>query len=326
MAEFAEGIRFPSRSLAYGCHMSRDSLPQLQSLVFFESAARLLNFTAAAEELGTTQPAVSHRVRKMEESLGIPLFRRLHRGVVLTDEGQRMYETVRDSLEAIRLTTTQVSAARSHETLTLVTDFGFAKFWLMPRLPALKASLPGLQLRILTSQSEFDPRSDEADVAILFGHGNWSGSCSTQLFGEQVVPVCSPVLLARCGPLSGPENLFCVPLLHLEGAESGRWLDWDDWFREQGSAQRNRVPNLGFNDYSLVIQAALAGQGVALGWTPLVDDLLRDGQLVVAMDKPVRTGRGYHLITPNRKNLSGSRLRFHEWIVGECGGNPPLHA
>lgn len=303
--------------------MSRDSLPQLQSLVFFESAARLLNFTAAAEELGTTQPAVSHRVRKMEESLGIPLFRRLHRGVVLTDEGQRMYETVRDSLEAIRLTTRQVSATRRHETLTLITDFGFAKFWLMPRLPALKARLPGLELRILTSQSEFDPRKDKADLAILFGPGAGEGGESTLLFRERVVPVCSPALLERHGPLGGAEDLYGLPLLHLEGDEPGRWLEWDDWFRAQGLDGRNTLPKLGFNDYSLVIQAALAGQGVALGWAPLVDDLLADGQLVAAVNRPVRTDRGYQLVRPAHKRLAGAGLRFHDWIVGECGSRLP---
>lgn len=298
--------------------MTRDPLPQLQSLVYFESAARLLNFTAAAEELGTTQPAVSHRVRKMEESLGIPLFRRLHRGVVLTDEGRLMYETVRDSLEAIRLTTTQVSATRSHETLTLLTDFGFAKFWLMPRLPSLQARLPGLQLRILTSQSEFDPRSDQVDLAILFGAGTWAGCSSRLLFPERVVPVCSPSLLARFGPIERPSQLALLPLLHLEGADSGRWLEWSDWFAAQGLAPGNAVPNLGFNDYSLVIQAALAGQGVALGWAPLVDDLLRQGELVPAIDLPHVTHRGYHLVAPGRGAMGGARLRFHDWVRSEC--------
>ena len=260
----------------------------------------------------------------MEESLGIPLFRRLHRGVVLTDEGRRMYETVRDSLDAIRVTTTQVSATRSHESLTLLTDFGFAKFWLMPRLPLLKARLPGLQLRILTSQSEFDPRSDQADLAILFGSGLWSGCSSRLLFAERVVPVCSPALLARSGPLKRPAQLAALPLLHLEGTESGRWLEWSDWFAAQGLTPRHSVPNLGFNDYSLVIQAALAGEGIALGWAPLVDELMACGELVPAINLPLSTPRGYHLVAPGRGPMGGTRLRFHDWIRSQCAAPIPV--
>ncbi len=143
------------------------NLPQLQSLVYFESAARLLNFTPAAEELGTTQPAISQRVRAMEEHLGVSLFQRLHRGVKLTHEGERLYQTVRDSLDALNQATAQVRPQEDKRLLTIATDFGFAKLWLMPRMHALRRLMPELQLRVLTWQDEIDDRRGEVDLHII---------------------------------------------------------------------------------------------------------------------------------------------------------------
>lgn len=292
-------------------------LPQLQSLVYFESAARHLNFTAAAEELGTTQPAVSHRVRSMEEHLGVSLFFRQHRGVKLTEEGSRLYQTVRQSLDALRLTTEAVRVQDEQRSLTLATDFGFAKLWLMPRIRDLQQAIPGLQLRILTSQDQIDPRQETIDFSIHF-NGPMADPNAELLFPEYVVPVCSPALLDRHSPIRSTDDLARLPLLHLQQVEPTRWLDWDEWFRLQGGHPGTVSSNLTFNDYSMVIQAAISGNGVALGWAPLVDELLEQGQLAVAYDRPVKTARGCFLITPPFSRTSGLRARFRDWLLSEC--------
>jgi LysR family glycine cleavage system transcriptional activator len=291
-------------------------LPQLQSLVYFESAARHLNFTAAAEELCTTQPAVSHRIRSMEEHLGVALFVRQHRGVKLTAEGTRLYHTVRESLAALRRTTEEVRIQESQRTLTVATDFGFAKFWLMPRIAELRRAIPGLQLRILTSQEEKSPGEDEVDVSIVFG--NEPGDPDARLlFREKVVPVCSPGLLAYGVPRS-PAELAGMPLLHLQQTRQTRWSNWPEWFAAQGIAYESAAANITFNDYSLVIQATQQGQGVALGWAPLVDALLERGDLMLACDQALHTERGYYLVATRSMHPDGLVSRLCAWILQQC--------
>lgn len=299
---------------------SHRQLPQLQSLVYFESAARHLNFTSAAEELGTTQPAVSHRIRNMEEHLGISLFMRQHRGVKLTAEGLRLYQTVRESLEALRITTAEVRIQDEQRTLTLATDFGFAKLWLLPRIHELRRAVPNVQLRILTSQEEIDPRKDEVDLSVLFNNAPTAGDVSL-LFREKVVPVCSPGLLRQQRAVRNVGELAELPLLHLEQANPKRWMNWNEWFAAQGIAPPAASAHLIFNDYSLIIQAAIAGHGVALGWAPLVDDLLDRGELAIAYDRPVQTARGYFLVTPRPGQLVGPRAKVRDWIICECAKN-----
>lgn len=291
-------------------------LPPLQALVFFEAAARHQNFTAAAQELGATQPAVSQRVAWLEEDLGVALFKRQHRGVALTAEGLRLFEAVREGLDVIGDAAVELRASRSHPVLTVATDFGFAAYWLMPRLNALRELAPELDVRIMTSQNGFDLRKEPVDVAITFGAGQWPGCEAALLFPEVVRPVCSPVFAERHGLNGGVEQLMKLPLLHLERPEAARWLSWPDWFALHGLPISHGHHDVTFNNYPLVIQAALAGQGVALGWTPLVDDLLEAGQLV-ALNPPDRSECGYFLVLPKTARLTGVLAVFRRWLLTE---------
>jgi putative choline sulfate-utilization transcription factor len=297
---------------------NQERLPPLQSLAFFECAARHGNFTSASQELQTTQPAVSHRISQLEEDLGVSLFLRQHRGVSLTEDGRRLFEAVRDSLDAIRKVTTSLRTRRTRTTLTLATDFGFAGFWLMPRLGGLQQLLPQVDICIVTSQGDFDARQNQADIAIAFGAGQWSGCEALKLFPEQVVPVCSPAFLAAHAPLSSPAELSALPLLHVQGALPERWVCWHDWFHAQHRPAAHTGRDLIFNTYSLVIQAALAGQGVALGWFPLINDMLKSGQLVIALPIPLLTERGYYLVEPQQRQASDALDIFHHWLLAEC--------
>ena len=296
----------------------QDRLPPMQALSAFESAARLASFTAAARELGATQPAVSQRIVQLETELGAPLFERGPRGVTLTGDGERLYEAVRRSLDAIRVATADIRARRASGALTLLTDYGFATYWLMPRLSRLKEAMPDVSVKIVTSQQGFDPQRDHADIAIAFGEGDWSPCTSTRLFAEEVTPVCSPKFAAAHPRIANATDLAQLPLLHLQPTDPERWLAWDSWFAAQGIAHAGSGTSMSFNSYVLVIHAALMNEGVALGWTPLVDELVASGQLVRLIDTPVVTPRGYFLVCPPARPEAAAVPQFRRWLQGEC--------
>ncbi|BCQ24800.1 LysR family transcriptional regulator [Caballeronia sp. NK8] len=295
-----------------------DRLPPMQALLMFESAARLASFTAAARELGSTQPAVSQRVVQLEESLGAALFERGHRGVTLTEDGARLFDAVRRGLDVIRAATSDIRSRHAQRTLTLSTDFGFATYWLMPRLPQFKALMPDVDVKIITSQSLPSASGDHADVVIVFGdtQTEWGNRSAVKLFPERVMPVCSPALIAgRSAPVS-PADLAGLPLLHLEPTLPERWLSWSAWFEAHGLAAPPTQGGFTFNSYALVAHAAVMGQGVALGWAPLIDELIATGQLVALCDAPLVTDRGYVLVTA-REPTAAVRA-FSEWLLDEC--------
>ncbi len=290
-------------------------------LSVFESAARLASFTAAARELGSTQPAVSQRIVQLEVELGTPLFERGHRGVTLTADGLRLYEAVRQSLGTIRDAVTEIRAARAKGALTILTDAGFATYWLVPRLMDLRRLLPDVTVKVVTSQSAFDPRRDHADVAIAFGEGDWSPCTATRLFQEQVVAVCSPAFRQAHPEIATPADLRTAPLLHVQPTEPERWLGWNGWFAMHGLSAPPDEHGSTFNSYALVMHAALTHQGVALGWLPLVDELVRSGQLVTLFDEPVTTPRGYFLVCPPARPETPAAPAFRRWLFAACASS-----
>ncbi|WP_227244840.1 choline sulfate utilization transcriptional regulator [Paraburkholderia caribensis] len=294
-----------------------DRLPPMQTLSAFESAARLASFTAAARELGSTQPAVSQRIVQLEEDLGAPLFERGHRGVTLTPEGVLLYEAVRSGLDTIREATTEIRARRATGALTILTDAGFATYWLLPRLARLKASMPGANVKIVTSQLGYDPHRDHADIAIAFGDGHWPPCTSTRLFAEAVTPVCSPAFRDLHASVRVAADLAALPLLHVQPTDPERWLAWHTWFAAHGLQAPENSQAMMFNSYSLVVQAALMGQGVALGWTPLTDELIASGLLVHLLDTPVTTERGYYLVCPPARPAPAAVPLFRRWVFNE---------
>lgn len=305
--------------------MGKDRLPPLRTLLFFEAAGRLLSFSAAARELACTQSAVSHQIGWLEADLGTALFRRLHRGVALTPDGVRLYEATREALDGIGDAVTRIRDRQRPGVLNVATDFGFASGWLLPRLGALRQLLPELDVRIVTTQNAIDLRREAADIAITFGHGHWPGCEAELLFPERVLPVCSPAFRASRAPFAtgaagaaaDPADLASLPLLHLECIGPAAWLSWGDWFTLHGLPVPAGGHDLTFNNYPLVLQAALMGQGVALGWSPLIADLMRDGHLVALFDRPVQTERGYFLVVSNRRTPDERRDRFRRWVVEE---------
>ncbi|MDR5808862.1 choline sulfate utilization transcriptional regulator [Caballeronia sp. LZ019] len=292
----------------------QDRLPPMQALLIFESAARLASFTAAARELGSTQPAVSQRVVQLEEALGTPLFERGHRGVTLTEDGARLFEAVRESFDLIRQAAADIRTRHTQRSLTLSTDFGFATYWLMPRLPQFKSLMPDVNVTIITSQQLPSASGELADVVIVFGdtHGDWGSRRAVKLFPERVTPVCSPTFAAT----HDTSDLSKLPLLHVERTQPERWLSWSAWFDAHGQPAPPTHGAFTFNSYALVTHAAVMGQGVALGWSPLIDELVATGQLVALRDTPLVTDRGYVLLT--RREPSAAVRAFQDWLLDEC--------
>ena len=300
-------------------------LPPLQCFIFFEAAVRHQNFTAAAQELGTTQPAVSHRISLLEKDLGVPLFTRQHRGVSLTPDGTRLYDAVHESLGSISAAVEKIRSRRTRQVLTVATDFGFASYWLMPRMAALRKRMPDVDVRILTTQNTFDDRDFSGgvvDVAITFGAGIWPDCKTELLFPEIVIPVCSPAFLKQHALTGKVEDIAALPLLHLESVDenthTARWTSWEKWRQLHQLPNNNDSQDLSLNNYPLVIQAAIAGQGLALGWVPLINDLLNNGQLVAAVTLPLKTERGYFLVQPAMQKSSSLLEQFTRWILEEC--------
>lgn len=301
-----------------GLQREPDPLPPMSALLAFECAARLASFTAAAREIGTTQPAVSQRIVQLEEELGSPLFSRGYRGVTLTPQGERFYEAVRDGLAKIRLATGEIRLSRASSVLTILTDPGFATYWLMPRLARLKRTMPDVTVKIVTSQEAFDPHRDHADVVIAFGEDDWTPCTSTRLFAECVTPVCSPAFLAAHRPTRQASELARLPLLHVQPTEPSRWIEWASWFASHNLPAPTHSDGIMFNSYALVIQGALMHQGVALGWAPLVDDLIARGELVRLLDEPIVTQRGYFLVRPPTRPEAPCVPLFRRWLLAEC--------
>jgi LysR family glycine cleavage system transcriptional activator len=292
------------------------TLPPLPALLAFEAAAETENFSAAARALGSSQAAVSQHVAGLERLIGQPLFRRLHRGVALTEAGRSLQAALTRGLDLIEAAVEELRQTGSAPTLTIATDFGFATFWLMPRLEELGRALPGVEVRLITGQ--LGPRAalPDSDATIAFGPVTPDGEL---LFAEEVVPVCSPAFRDRYARPEGGFDWSSLPLLALDAPEPGRWMLWEDWFAAQGlQPRRGRAPSLHLNSYPLVVEAAMLGQGAALGWQPLLSRHLAAGSLVPMTERPVVTERGYSLLIPARGEEKPSVRDFRRWLRGAC--------
>ncbi|WP_028620356.1 choline sulfate utilization transcriptional regulator [Pseudomonas sp. Ant30-3] len=289
----------------------------LDLLRAFEAAARQRSFTAAAVELGTTQPAISQQIKRLEDQLGARLFDRIYRGIELTEAGTILFEQVQLGLQNIDAGLNAISAQQQHEVLQVATDFAFAAYWLMPRLHRFHAAHPQVDVSLVTSERSHNMLRTDIDVAVLFGDGRFKQGESHWLFSEEVFPVCSP-LLVKDRPLPLPAKaLLDLPLLHLRGENSSNWFDWSGVFRELGITSAPAPGQLRFDNYTLLIQAAIGGQGVAIGWRHLVDNLLAQGLLCRPVTDAVISRLGYYVVLPQRKRRGELIQTFLDWLMAE---------
>ncbi len=301
--------------------MSKYRLPPLDLFRTFEAVARHRSFTLAAGELCLTQSAVSRQVKTLEDALGLQLFRRLHRAIELTAEGQRLFESVTRGLDDVSACLAALGAAAKVPQITVCASVAFAWFWLMPRLERFGGLQPDVDIRVLATDQPVLPGAGEVDVAVLFGSGQWEGLKAQLLFGERVYPVCSPAYQRDHLALRRPEDLLNQTLLHLEyGKPSFGGVDWRTWLLRQGVIGQPVRRGLRFNSYPMVLRAAEAGHGVALGWSYITDPLLAEGRLVCPVDRTLETLEGYYLCTSNEAGRSAGTAAFLEWITAEATG------
>lgn len=299
-----------------------ERLPPLTAVRYFEAAARHLSFTKAAQELHVTHSAISHQIKALEEWLGMPLFRRLNRSIVLTEAGQTYMRPVREALEKLGEASRLLRAREQTGTLTVSTMSSFAAKWLVPRLGAFRRQHPGVDVRISTTARLVDFAREDVDVAIRVGRGNWPGLRIDRLMRENLFPVCSPDLLKAGPPLRQPGDLLKHSLLH-----DFDWSEdlWARWLKVAGVDAGNVKPALTFNQSDLMIQAAMNGLGVALTQEALVRDDLASGRLVKPFDIDMPIDWAYYLVAPESMADRPKVRAFRDWLLAEIAGQdaPP---
>lgn len=290
------------------------TLPPLNALRMFEVAGRHLSFTRAAEELHVTQAAVSQQIKHLEEQLGVRLFRRQHRRLLLTEEGQIYLPAVREALRQIGQATDQLLARHKSGVLTVSVLPSFASKWLVPRLHKFRDRYPDVDVRVSAFEWLVDFSRDEVDLAIRYGRGKWSGLRADPLLSEEVFPVCSPRLLDGPHPLKHPSDLKHHTLLHDDYSPE----DWSIWLSAAGVHDVDPSRGLSFSHTSIMLEAAESGQGVALGRTPLVADDLARGRLIKPFGFALPAEYAYYIVGPMETADWPKIAAFREWLLEEA--------
>ncbi|WP_218048180.1 transcriptional regulator GcvA [Proteus mirabilis] len=289
-------------------------LPPLNALRVFDSAARYLSFTKAAEELFVTQAAVSHQIKTLEEFLGLKLFRRRNRSLLLTEEGQSYYLDIKEIFSSINEATRKLLARSAKGALTVSLSPSFAIQWLVPRLSGFNQAYPGIDVRIQAVDREEDKLADDVDVAIFYGRGNWTGLRTDRLYAEYLIPVCAPSLLTGEKPLKTPSDLIYHTLLH----DTSR-RDWQAYVRQleiqnQINVQQGPI----FSHSSMVIQAAVHGQGVALVNNVMARSEIESGRLVRPFQDVLVSKNAFYLVCQDSQAELGKIAAFRQWILSQA--------
>ena len=305
--------------------MSRDRLPPLSALRVFEAAARYESFKQAAEELFVTPGAVSQQIRLLEEHVGVELFQRDGRRVVLTDAGKASAMILKEAFEKMFEATRVMKSGTQKGRVTVSAAPSFAAKWLMPRLYDFSAANEDIDVWVSADMAPVDFAVSDIDLAVRYGNGHYAGLNTEHLLAEAVVPVCSP-LLFEAAPMNKPADLAHHVLLHDVGFETDPSCpDWPMWLKAHGveGVDASRGPR--FNQSSMVIEAAVAGRGVALAKRTIAEQDLRTGKLMVLFnqaDAPLNFG--YYLVWPQTREPSPAQLRFMEWLRAEAAKAEPV--
>lgn len=288
-------------------------LPPLNALRAFESAGRHLSFTRAAAELSVTQAAISHQIKALEERLGVTLFKRQNRALLLTDAGQAYLPAVRDTFENLARATERLLTRDRVGALTASVLPSFAAKWLVPRLGRFREQHPEIDVRLSADHNMVDFARGDVDVAIRYGQGEYPGLESVRLMTEDVFPVCSPALLKTAHPLRSPDDLRYHTLLHDDFR-----VDWRLWLLAAGVTDIDPTRGPTFTDSSMVIQAAVEGQGVALARSVLAANDLAAGRLVKPFDVSLPARWAYYLTYPPATRDNPKIVAFRDWLLVEA--------
>jgi LysR family glycine cleavage system transcriptional activator len=291
-------------------------LPPLNALKAFEAAARHESFTRAAEELCVTQGAVSHQVKALELELGVKLFNRERQRLIITEAGREYLTVLRDALDRIAVGTERLLQRQSSGVLTISTSPDFAAKWLVNRLGRFAEDHPTIDLRVSATLHHVDFAREDVDLAVRHGDGNWPGFDVARLSSENLFPVCSPKLLAGRHRLIKPADVLRFPLIHVDDRkECTRWLDAAG---VQG-VELSHGPVL--NRASMVIDAAIDGQGIALARTTLAATDLISGRLVRPFAEELRLSKTYWIICPKATATVPKIVLFRDWLLAEAAND-----
>ena len=305
------------------------TLPGTRALRTFEAAARHLNFTRAADEVGLTPAAVSYQIKEIEDQLGIVLFARTSRTIQLTPAGAVLFEATTDALETLQRAAGRARRiARDSNQLRLTVGPRFATHWLLPRLPQFKAAHPGLEVTFDITDHLRDFDRDDVDVAIRFGAGAYAGTRSHRLFDAVVAAVCSPTLLANAPALKEPRDLFAQTLCYVNCKVNDMdWPNWRMWMDAAGVRDFDDSRCVAFADSSHVVQAILDGNAVGLVELAMIAGDLARGRLVKLFDIGLSPAPGYayHLVYPDSIGTDPRVAAFREWMLEEIA-RPSLNS
>lgn len=286
-------------------------LPPLSALRAFEAAARHLSFKAAADELGVTPTAISHQIKGLEDHLGVQLFHRRTRRLELAAPAHVLYPTLRDGFDGFAAAVEQVAVARQRQAVRISATSAFTTWWLLPRVQRFQAAHPDVDLQVHASDDVVDMRAAQTDLAVRYGRGPYPGLRATVMLADQFAPVANPSL-----SLSSAADLRRAPLIHFDW----RRVDpanptWDAWFKAAGLPAAP-VPHLLFSEEGHAIQAAVAGQGVALLSLVLVHGEIEAGRLVQPFG-PVLDSYAYHLVEAADRPVSKAAQVAKTWLMDE---------
>lgn len=287
-------------------------LPSLRGIQAFEAVARLGNLTAAADFLGITGSAVSHRLRGLERELGVHLLQRTPRGLTLTDAGRRYRGAVESAFAGLAQATSDLLGPDFSRPLTISLTSEIGLRWLMPRFHRFRVQHPDIDTAILSTYQVADLQAGEADLALRYGDGRWEGVEAEPILRFSVSPACAPALKDAIAGLSPVEALATQTLIRED------YDDWTLWLEAAGIVGFVPSRQLRFVDYSMAVTAAVNGQGFLLGYSGYVDTEIAAGHLAYPFDLRVSTGKGYHLVY-RRERLADPRVRaFRDWVMSEA--------
>lgn len=291
----------------------RPRLPPLNALKAFEAAARHESFTRAAEELCVTQGAVSHQVKALEAELAVKLFNRERQRLIITEAGREYLAVVRDALDRIAIGTDRLLQRQNSGVLTVSTSPDFAAKWLVHRLGHFVEAHTGIDLRVSATLHHVDFTREDVDLAVRHGDGNWPGLDAVRLSPEQLFAVCSPKLLSSRKRLARPADLLKFPLIHMDSR-----AEWNSWLQEAGFDGEAVTHGPVLNRASMVIDAAINGQGIALARTTLAAWDLLNGRLVrpFALSLPLK--RTYWIVCPKATASLPKIVTFRDWLLTEA--------
>lgn len=285
-------------------------LPPLNALRSFEAAARHLSFTRASEELFVTQAAVSHQIKALEDFLGMKLFIRRNRTLLLTEEGQSYYLDIKEVFTGLHEATKRLHAMGAKGSITVALPPSFAVQWLVPKLSDFANKQPDIDVRIKAVDSDDGFLTDDVDIAIYYGKGRWSGLFAEKLYAEYITPVCSPMLFQSEKPLEELDDLRHHQLLHDTSREG-----WKSWIRQFNVLGVNVNQGPIFSHSMLILQAAALGQGIALVDSALARPEIAMGRLICPFEERMVTQRAYYLVCRESQAELKKIQAFKDWLL-----------